>query len=134
MMEHPPEAHVPDVLLVEDDVELRTTLEWLFEEESIPLRLAGNGEDALAAVRSAAPAVILLDLTLPGMPAEEFVRVLQTSPQLAEIPVIVLSAVRDLQTRSRELGVAGALAKPYDVDSLLDLVRAHAGKAPWARI
>jgi DNA-binding response OmpR family regulator len=133
MMERLQTPHQPDVLLVEDDAELRNTLAWLFDEEAIPFRLACSGDEAIDAARQARPAVVLLDLTLPGMPAQEFVQLLRASPTLADVPVVVLSAVRDIAARAREIGADDALAKPYDIDAVLSVVRTHAQSAAWAQ-
>ncbi|HEY7780730.1 MAG TPA: response regulator [Ktedonobacterales bacterium] len=114
-----------DVLLVEDDPDLREAMAWLFEDEGIPLRLANGGEQALAQVAAAMPALVLLDLTMPGLQPADLVRRLRGDPRTARIPIVVLSAARDVAVRARALGADGAVAKPYDVDDLVRVVRKY---------
>jgi CheY-like chemotaxis protein len=120
-----------DVLLVEDELELREAMTWLFAEENIPLRLAANGAEAVEQARAGAPALILLDLTMPGMGSGEVIQRLRADPRTAEVPILLLSAVIDLEMRARELGADGAIAKPYDLDDLIRVVRERARNPKW---
>ena len=124
-----PPSHA-DVLLVEDDPDLRDAMAWLFEDEGIPLRLANGGEQALAQVAAAMPGLVLLDLTMPGLQPADLVRRLRSAPHTARIPIVVLSAARDVAARARELGADGAVAKPYDVDDLIRVVREYLPAGP----
>jgi DNA-binding response OmpR family regulator len=119
------EMAAADVLVVEDDSDLRNALTWLFEDERIPLRLAANGSEALSLIAASTPALVLLDLSMPGMSAEELVSRLRAQMATARIPIIVLSAARDVTARAEQLGAQGAIAKPYDLDALLAAVREH---------
>lgn len=131
MVENQDQPAGGDVLIVEDDQDLRNALGWLFEEERIPIRLAVNGEEALDQVNTALPALILLDLTMPGVPAEEVVRQLRVSERTAQIPIVLLSAAQDVMGRAQELGADGAVAKPYELETLLAAVRQYAHGASW---
>ncbi|WP_162823879.1 response regulator [Lysobacter sp. TY2-98] len=124
------------ILIVEDNPDIRDTFRTLFELEGFDVQLAANGEDALASLARSdeAPCLILLDLSMPVMDGWEFLDVLRSREQGAEIPVTVLSAnvdanvSRDLRTRYG----CRVLPKPASVDTLLDVVRSyqHAGPGP----
>jgi CheY-like chemotaxis protein len=87
-----------------------------------------DAEQALTYLRSAAnpkPAVILLDLDLPGMGGAELLKTIKANPSLAEIPVVVLSTSderRDVLD-SFDLSVAGYIVKPADYASLVETVK-----------
>lgn len=88
---------------------------------------ASNGAEALDRLRdgSALPSLILLDLMMPVMDGRTFCLKQQHDVALAHIPVVLLSANGDLTREASELGVAGFLAKPLTLDSLLQAVENH---------
>jgi CheY-like chemotaxis protein len=115
------------VLVVENDPTVRTALRLLLEEEGYPVRLAANGHQALALLRAATPAVVLVDLDVPvgrEWHCEVSHRTLQGT-----LPVVVMrapdSAVPDAQRR----GVARWLSKPFQLADVLRAVRAVAPRA-----
>jgi CheY-like chemotaxis protein len=122
------EAQEPSyVLVVDDDAAIREALEAVLEDEGYVVRGAANGREALALLRTGVrpPAVILLDLMMPVMSGWDFRAEQQGDPALASIPVVVLSADRDVATKAAALQVPGYLAKPVNLDVLLDVVREY---------
>ena len=83
---------------------------------------AADGEQALAALGRQRPDLGLLDVVMPGMDGFEVCRRLKASPDLADIPVIFLTANASDEARraAAQLGAAGFLAKPYEPKSILD--------------
>src|SRR4029077_7377228 len=82
------------ILLVEDGGMLRSTLAELLNGEGYDVECAANGLDALRRLASPPkPSLILLDIMLPYMDGLEFRAVQRTTPEIADIPVIVLTAV-----------------------------------------
>lgn len=119
------------LLLVEDDlVDVMTVRRALRElNVSNPLRVAHNGEEALAYLRlpsQSLPGLILLDLNMPRMNGVEFLRVIKQDPHLCRIPVVVLTTSREEQDRvnSFNLSVAGYMVKPVDYPQFVDVLRA----------
>jgi CheY-like chemotaxis protein len=110
------------VLIVDDDRDIRETLQELLEEEGYEVETAKNGLEALALARRERPAVILLDLFMPLMDGLEFRRAQLQDPELERIPVIVVSAAAGMEARIGDLGVAGHLEKPLRIEELLETV------------
>lgn len=118
------------VLIVEDDAAARATLSDLLTEEGYTCVEAAQGHEAIARLSEpgAPPCAILLDLMMPSMNGWEFRKWQRAHPVFAEIPVIVLSAVRDGPGEAAQLGAAGFVAKPIDIEELLQLVERHCGQ------
>ena len=92
--------------------------------EGFQATTVANGREALDYLHtSGKPDVILLDLMMPVMDGWEFRRRMTADPELAPVPVIVLSALD--QSRAAAVDAAAFLKKPLDFDRLLELVREH---------
>ena len=116
------------VLLVEDDADLREVMAEALALRNIATAVAGNGAEAIGYLRnSPPPALILLDLMMPVMDGFQFRREQQAVPAWCEIPVVVLSADRELQVKIGPLAVAGYLRKPVDFAELVAVIQRHTG-------
>jgi CheY-like chemotaxis protein len=115
------------VLVVDDDTLLRTVLCESLADEGYEVRPAHNGRDALAVLDDWAPDVIVLDLMMPGMDGWAFRRAQLERRTVADIPVIVLSATRDLRADTEDLRAQVAFPKPFELPRLLDSVRQIVG-------
>ena len=110
------------VLVVEDDLDTREMLERFLELEGFAVRTAANGEAALASLqREGRPSVILLDLMMPVMNGWQFRDAQRRQPQLADIPVVVVTAA-GAQSRLPPIEADAWLSKPLDFDRLLDTI------------
>jgi CheY-like chemotaxis protein len=107
------------VLVVDDEVDIRTAMTEVLEEEGYEVYAAGDGKEGLDRLREKQPSVILLDLMMPGMNGWEFRRAQQREPEVSDIPVIVLTAMG----RAPSIEAQSFLQKPFDLDTLLDEVR-----------
>ena len=123
---------MPSVLVVDDDPDVRVLLETYLELEGFDVLTASNGRDALLRLRHTRPSVILLDLMMPIMDGVEFRRQQQGQPLLRDIPVVCLSARHDAQQTAKRLGVAECLAKPFDLETLIGVLRRHCQEPPLA--
>jgi CheY-like chemotaxis protein len=103
------------VLVVDDDAEIRETLMALLAQEGYAVVGAANGEEALAALRRVHPSLMLLDLMMPVMSGWEVLEELQETGELADTPIIVVSAMC-------APGARACLRKPVDLDELLQAV------------
>jgi CheY-like chemotaxis protein len=118
------------VLVVEDDPDIRATLCEALEDHGYTAVGVSNGVEALAYLRSDAerPRLILLDLMMPVMDGQTFRAEQRADAQLAAIPVIVISAYRDVERYAQELAT-DYLAKPVRLEQLLDMARRHCDTA-----
>ena len=80
------------VVLAEDDVDIRDLVQLVLEGLDLEVRAVGNGADALAACRDRAPRLLLLDITMPGMNGLEVCRAVRQDPELADLPIILMTA------------------------------------------
>jgi CheY-like chemotaxis protein len=116
------------VLIVEDDPDIAETLAQMLEDRGYRAETASNGREALERLRRPPePLLILLDLTMPVMDGREFRRVQLETPQLASIPVVVLTADATADRHSA-MSAAGWLIKPIALDTLMDTVARYCGR------
>lgn len=91
------------------------------------LTVALDGATALEMATQSPPDLILLDIMMPGLDGYEVLTRLKQHPATSEVPVIMLSALSDLGTKSRgfQLGAVDYVSKPFEVEELLARVRTH---------
>jgi DNA-binding response OmpR family regulator len=113
-------------LLVDDDARLGALLKEYLGKSDVDLTVVGDGEHALAALGRARFDVVLLDLMLPGIDGLEVCRRLRARPELAELPILMLTAKGDDVDKivGLELGADDYLAKPFNPRELLARLRA----------
>jgi DNA-binding response OmpR family regulator len=116
------------VLIVEDEPDIAEGLRYNLERDGLPVLLARTGEEGLAAAldRKNPPALIILDLMLPGLSGTELCRRLRHEPQTRRTPVIMLTALGSESERvaGLELGADDYVTKPFYVRELVARVRA----------
>jgi CheY-like chemotaxis protein len=117
-----------DILVVDDDPdELAVTVEVL-RSEGYEVEGARDGSEALQRLNGGpAPALVLLDLTMPGMNGWEFCRAIEERAEVREVPIAVLTGL-DIETVGElpdRRSDAGFLQKPIDPDRLLSLARLY---------
>jgi CheY-like chemotaxis protein len=121
-----------NILLVEDDEVDVMNIRRAFQRNKIlnPLYIAGNGIEALEKLRSGAiPSnrrLVLLDLNMPRMNGIEFLREMRADPQLAPIPVVVLTTSDDERDKvdAYNLNVAGYILKPVTFVNFVEVMSA----------
>jgi adenylate cyclase len=117
------------VLVVDDDVVNRKLLVRMLEQEGHRARTAENGREALELARAEPPDVVLLDIVMPELDGIAVLETLKADPALQHVPVIMISAVDELESvvRCIEIGAEDYLPKPFD--SVLLRARINAGLA-----
>jgi len=120
---HPP--HSGDVLVVDDQAANRELLSDMLRDEGHGVRMAAGGAEALRLVAAEHPAVVLLDVAMPGMSGLDVCRLLKDDPATAAIPVLLVTAHADREHRLAGIA-AGAdeyVTKPVDRSELVLRVR-----------
>ena len=114
------------ILIVDDDIHIGDLLQEALEGEGYRVSRAYSGTEAVLALDRERPDLILLDLMLPGLSGE------QVLPRLAGIPVIVVSAKADVDSKTSLLlgGAADYVTKPFVLRELLARVAVRLREAP----
>ena len=112
----------PAVLLVDDDATLLGVLARRLTREGFDVRTAPSGNGALAALERGWPALVVVDLMMPGMDGFELARRIK---RMADLPIIVLSAVDTSESKVRALEdyAEDYITKPFDPDELVARVQ-----------
>ncbi len=115
------------VLVVEDDADIREALMDSLRESGCEVAGASNGVAALRYLATAQPlpCLILLDLMMPVMDGRAFRETQLQDPRIAHIPVVVLSAYRDVQASAEKLGAAAVLRKPPEMADVMSAIAHH---------
>lgn len=113
------------VLIIEDDLNIAHVLMVRLKAAGYEVTHAPNGAAGLTEVAAQRPDVILLDIRMPGMDGFEVNQRLKSTPELAGIPVIILSAHVNETAREAACasGVYGFIEKPYDPKRVLQTVK-----------
>ncbi len=110
------------VLVVEDDSPIRVMLSDLLQDAGFGVLQAGDGYEALEHLRACRPDLIVLDLMLPRMSGWKFLDHARAAVHQAEVPIVVLSAIKGESEYPNMLGVAEWLTKPLQVDRFLGAI------------
>ncbi len=114
------------ILIVDDDSNIAELISLYLIKECYETQTAGDGEAALAAVRSWQPDLMLLDLMLPRMDGYQVCREVRSSPDSADLPIIMLSAKGEIfdKVLGLEMGADDYMEKPFDSKELVARVKA----------
>ena len=113
------------ILVADDDPVIVRLLQVNFKLEGYDVETAAHGEEALQKARELQPALILLDVMMPGLDGWEVARRLKDDDATKDIPVFFLSARAQEEDRRKglELGVTDYVTKPFDPGELVGLVQ-----------
>lgn len=118
------------VMVVDDDEDIREGITEVLASEGYDVYCATNGKEALEQLNSLPeddlPGCILLDLNMPIMDGKTFIKEIENKRELAEIPVCVASAGRELQNLNLE-HVVERIPKPIDIDQIYEVVHHYCG-------
>ncbi|MBL4613343.1 MAG: response regulator [Magnetovibrio sp.] len=108
------------ILVIDDDPDIRDLLLTYLKDKGHLVFAAEDGAHGIGMVAQRQPDMVILDVDMPVLDGHSTMRVLKGDPQMAGIPVIVLTAHvnDDTQQTMRRAGCAGFLSKPLDFDQL----------------
>lgn len=110
---------MPKILVVDDESSMRFLLRMVFETGGFEVTEAHHGAAALERVAEGLPDLVVTDLMMPVMTGRDLVKRLRGDPETAGIPILVLSANRNVTVA----GADAALHKPFEPDELLEAAR-----------
>jgi CheY-like chemotaxis protein len=118
------------VLIVDDDADIREVMKIFLEANGYHVNVAADGLDALEQLRAGPrPELILLDLMMPRLDGEQFLKQFRAS-RFADIPVVIISGYTLAEKKANELMAACCLMKPVEAEHLLTTVRRFTLHAP----
>jgi len=109
------------ILLVDDDDAIRDAERQVLAEHGFRVTQARDGAEALRAIDTEPPAMIVLDVQMPGIDGPTFARELRT--RLRRVPLVILTGVADPKREADRCNAEAYLRKPFDADELVRLVR-----------
>ena len=130
----PPLMDAATVLIVEDNADNREIYCTILRHHGYIVAEAENGEDGIRVARQLLPALVLMDVSMPGIDGFEATRRLKADPLTASIPVIAVTAHALAEDRARalEAGCEAYLAKPVEPRRVLQEVERILGRAAAA--
>jgi putative two-component system response regulator len=111
----------PRILVVDDESIARITVDALLSSENYEMHFAENGAEGISLASEIQPDVIILDVMMPGMNGFEACRRIRATPGLSEVPILLVTALDDRESRISGLkaGADEFITKPYDIFELL---------------
>jgi GAF domain-containing protein/CheY-like chemotaxis protein/anti-sigma regulatory factor (Ser/Thr protein kinase) len=127
-LEHPAPG-VGTVLVIDDEAAIRELMQRYLAKEGFRVVVAASGDEGLRLARELRPDAITLDVMMPGMDGWAVLTALKADPDVADIPVVMLTIVDD-KNLGYALGAADYLTKPIERERLLTVLRAHRRDRP----
>jgi DNA-binding response OmpR family regulator len=109
--------------VVEDDPAIQAAVELALESRDLPVRLAANGREGIAAIEAERPSLVFLDMRMPVLDGWGFVAELREKG--FDPPLIVMTTREDAPRVARDIGADGHLGKPFTIAELFSCVEQH---------
>jgi CheY-like chemotaxis protein len=112
------------ILLIDDSSTNNLLFQSIFEEAGYKVSICFNGKEALRQIHKEIPDLVMLDVMMPGMDGFEVLNSIKTNSATSHIPVIMLTAKNDQESRERALsmGAIDYILKPIGINEILDVV------------
>jgi DNA-binding response OmpR family regulator len=120
-----PAPDLPSVLVVDDEPQVVWVLQFSLEAEGYTTYAASNGIEALSEIARHRPAMMVLDIMMPGMDGWSLLEEMLKLPDDERPRVVIVSALSSLRDRAKaaELGADAYVPKPFNVDELLEVLQ-----------
>ncbi|MGI8971070.1 MAG: response regulator [Dehalococcoidia bacterium] len=109
------------ILVVDDDLDLRLILDEFLTSEGYSVATAATGEEAFTRIDEQRPDLLLLDLAMPGKAGWDVIADAREAE--INIPIVLMTGQYEAKMEAELCGAAGALAKPFELESVLAVVR-----------
>ena len=113
------------VLVVDDDQGILEALSVLLEDAGYAVKTTPDGSKVSLEVQRFSPDVILLDIWMSGLNGHDICKNLKSTEDFKRIPVIMISANRDMEKISRDCGADDYVAKPFEITELLNKIEKY---------
>jgi CheY-like chemotaxis protein len=116
-----PRAKLPPLLIVDDNEDNAEIVQSYLEARGYPITVAHSGEEALALYETVKPAIVLLDVMMPGRDGWDVCRVMKSHPTLGKVVrIIMVTALNELgdKREALETGADDYVEKPFDLSKL----------------
>lgn len=110
------------ILLIDDEIDLQQLVKIALKSKGYNIETANNGLEGLAKLETLKPDLIILDMNMPKMGGLEFYQKICDKLNQPRFPVLVLTARANMEQLFREFNIDGFMAKPFEVDELLEEV------------
>jgi DNA-binding response OmpR family regulator len=117
------------VLVVEDDSDLRQTIQWMLEDEGFLVKTAGDGREALNLATLQKPSLVVLDMGLPIIDGNGVAAGLR-STYGNSVTILTMTADGRAAEKAQRIGAIGYLSKPFELDALVNAVRSALNPHP----
>lgn len=118
------------ILIVEDNLDSRNLLHFLFTTKGIPAVTAADGKEGLYLAKTENPDLIIADFNLPDMDGAELVKQIHSDEERASIPILIYTAYSAMEAQpAMDAGAMKVFFKPIDLDALIDCVMDFAERA-----
>ncbi|HAH32532.1 MAG TPA: two-component system response regulator [Elusimicrobia bacterium] len=112
------------ILVVDDDPEISNLVQYTLETLGHQVKLCDNGREVLDTIHSYKPALLVLDVMLPGIDGYSLATQISEDPEFGNMPIIVLSALEPSRTMFQRFSqVAAFLTKPFNTEDLTEAVK-----------
>jgi two-component system response regulator MtrA len=115
------------IFVVDDDPDVRELVEYKLLQQGHDVRSAADGQEALRLVRGAKPALLLLDVMMPGLSGFDVLTQLRGDEATKSLPIIMLTAKAETDDveRGLALGANDYMIKPFSPRELMNRIQAH---------
>lgn len=115
------------ILVVEDELPVRQTIQWVLEDEGLVVETASNGQEAIDVAAQHKPTLVVLDMALPILNGDGVAARLHQMYGQSAPPILVVTADGRAEAKARKVGAYGYLQKPFDIDELVAAVQRGLG-------
>jgi DNA-binding response OmpR family regulator len=122
------------IFIIDDDQGIAEVVTIILSDEGYKVSTFSSEEDLEGQLDAHPPDLILLDIWLGGKDGRNILKMIRSLPKLKTIPVIMISAKHDAKQVAEEAGADGFLAKPFDINELLEMIKKLLGTSPSTSI